>query len=418
MDFELNATQQRWVSIAQALAPAFRERARKYDESGEFPEENFHDLRTCGILKLGIPAEFGGAELGNCGPRLIQDLVIEKISQGCSSTGWNLMIHWVNTQCLNNLGSEKLRRDVLSDIVERGVLIGSLGSEVNTQDARAGKNVPEQLKIDSAFRPVAGGFLANGKKHFCTVAPAAEYLNLWVLAPGTSSNEEGLTLAIIPRDTPGIIFDRTGWDDCIGLRATASWSVTLKEVFVPWENVLGNPGDFVQKDPYTFDLGHIAHLLGTAQGIFDQVVQTLREREYLMKDEVYVYWTTEMHGALQAARASFWYTSWLWEKGRFDECLLATYNCLHTARQTALMIADRAFDVCGSRAAFRFLPIERAARDIRVASLHTRDTQLARLQARGILAGGKMFSKQKYGNKLAKPKTWSDLGIMREAALA
>lgn len=411
MDFALTSAQQDWVSKAAKLVPVFRERARKYDEPGEFPEENLRDLREAGLLKLGVPSKFGGADVGPNSNGFVEHLVVEKISEGCSSTGWNLMIHWINCQVIDHIGSEQLRRRVLGDVAERGVLVGSLGSEVNTQDAKAAANVAAQLRIDAMFRQVPGGFMANGKKHFCTNGPGSEYLLLWTLAPNASSNEEGLTISVIPRHQDGVTFDRTAWDECIGLRATVSWSVTLKDVFVPWDAVMGEPGDFVQKDPYTFDQAHSAHLIGTAQGILDTTVQMVREREYLAKDEVYMFWLTEMHGALQAARASFWYTNWLWEQQRYDECLLASYNALHTSREVALMVANRAFEICGTRSLMRFLPIERAWRDIRTAALHTRDTQLARLQARAILAGGKMFSKQKYGNKLSQRKTWRDFGV-------
>ena len=43
--------------------------------------------------------------------------------------------------------------------------------------------------------------------------------------------------------------------------------------------------------------------------------------------------------------------------------------------------------------------------------LHTRDTQLMRLVADGVLAGGKQFSKQKYGEKRENRVTWKDLGF-------
>jgi alkylation response protein AidB-like acyl-CoA dehydrogenase len=411
MDFSLTPAQRKWVERAESLVPVFRERARRYDESAAFPAENMQALREQGFFALGIPREYGGADLGENSSGFVQHLVVEKISEGCSSTGWNLMIQWVNCQVVCQLSSGAIREQVLTDVARNGALIGSLGSEVNAQDMKNAAGAADQLKIDAAFRPVPDGFLANGKKHFCTLAPEADYLLLWALAPGTSGNDEGLTISVLPRSTPGITFNSAGWNECVGLRATVSWSAELKDVFVSWANVLGEPGDFVQKDPYTFDLGHIAHLLGTAQGLLDGIVDFVRGRTDLQEDQVYTYWITEMHGSLQSSRASFWYANWLWEQKRFNECLLASYNALHSARATALRIADQAFDICGTRALFKFMPFERGWRDIRTASLHTRDTQLARLQLQAILADGKMFSKQKYGKKLARRKTWKDLGL-------
>ena len=50
--------------------------------------------------------------------------------------------------------------------------------------------------------------------------------------------------------------------------------------------------------------------------------------------------------------------------------------------------------------------------------LHTRDTQLMKYVWRGALEGGKQFSKEKYGQKLAKVKTWEELGFNPGARIA
>jgi hypothetical protein len=48
--------------------------------------------------------------------------------------------------------------------------------------------------------------------------------------------------------------------------------------------------------------------------------------------------------------------------------------------------------------------------------LHTRDTQLMAQLAQGVLAGGRQFSKTKYGEYLETPKTWADFGFLPERA--
>ena len=126
----------------------------------------------------------------------------------------------------------------------------------------------------------------------------------------------------------------------------------------------------------------------------------------------------EMDASLQAVRTSMWYAIWLWEQHRYDEAGLASIRALHTAKLASISIATKAYDICGTRALFKFLPIERMWREIRTSSLHTRDTQLMRLLADGILDGGKQFSKIKYGEKLDKTPSWEDLGFSPDEQLA
>ena len=83
---------------------------------------------------------------------------------------------------------------------------------------------------------------------------------------------EGLTISIVPKTSPGLTFDDS-WSEAIGLRGTVSWTARLDNVFIPWANVMGEPGDFVQKDPYTYECSHAAHLVGTTQGIVDRYVR-------------------------------------------------------------------------------------------------------------------------------------------------
>jgi Acyl-CoA dehydrogenase, C-terminal domain len=75
----------------------------------------------------------------------------------------------------------------------------------------------------------------------------------------------------------------------------------------------------------------------------------------------------------------------------------------------ALMVTSKAFDVCGARAAFRSLPIERAFRDVRTFSLHFRESQVLRMVAEADL-GGAFHSKQKYGGRIGR-QSWEALGI-------
>jgi alkylation response protein AidB-like acyl-CoA dehydrogenase len=414
MDFSLTPEERGWVEKARDIGELLRQNASGYDEAAAFPAENFEALKKAGFHLLQVPERYGGhnpeAE-GNLG--LVHFLVAEELAKACPTTSWDLLIHFHQVGLVARMASEEQKRRWFGQIVEEGALMGSLGSEVNPRQLKA-ENVKTKLVFDSLFEPVEGGFKANGSKHFCSMAPVADLLAFWALAPGTTNNSEGLAISIISSKSPGLSFEDS-WSEVIGLRGTVSWSAHLKDVFIPWKDVLGQPGDFIQRDPYTYECSHAAHLVGCAQGIVDFVVDFIHQRDYLARDDVLMYELAEIDTDLQAARASLWYAVWLWREQRFDEAGLASIRALHSAKAVGLRAATKAFDICGTRALFKFHPVERMWREVRTSMLHTRDTQLMRLLADGLLDGGKQFSKQKYGQKLESTPTWEDLGLKKPA---
>ena len=412
MDFSLTPVQQQWVDKCRALSAEFTKRARAYDEKAAFPVENFKKLIDQNFHLLQVPKEYGGLNpepAGNLG--MTQFLIVEELARSCPTTSWDLVIHYHQCGVIARLGSHEQKKRIFRDVVEKQALTGSMGSEVNPTQFQQ-KNVKTHLTYDALFRPVEGGFLATGSKHFCSMGPVSGILSFWALAPGAKANGDGIVYCVVPKDAPGLTFEDT-WNDVIGLRGTVSWSAHLKDVFIPWENVLGNPGDFVQHDPYTYECSHTAHLIGAAQGLFDYVVYFCKERDYLKSDDVLMYMLAEMDTAIQAARYSHYFAIWLWEQHRFEEAGLASIRALHTTKKVSLEMGSKAFDICGTRALFKFHPIERFWREIRASSLHTRDTQLMKLLVDGIFTDGRQFPKLKYGQKLNESVTWEKLGISR-----
>ena len=410
MDFNLTAEEQEWVGKASEFRGLLEKNTRKYDDAASYPAENFEALKAADFHLLQVPKEYGGSNPeteGNLG--LVHFAVAEELARACPTTSWNLLIHHHQVGLIARLANDEQKKRFFGQIVGQGALMGSLGSEVNPRQLKA-KNVQTKLVFESLFEPVEGGFIANGSKHFCSMAPAADLLSFWALAPGTQENSEGLVISVVPGDSKGLTFEDS-WSDVIGLRGTVSWSAHLKDVFIPQENVLGQPGDFIQKDPYTYECSHATHVVGCTRGILDFVVEFIHNRDYLAKDSVLMYKLAEIDAELQAARASLWYAIWLWQEHRFDEAGLASIRALHCAKKVSMKAATDAFDICGTRALFKFNPLERIWRDVRTSILHTRDTQLMALLVAGILDGGRQFSKQKYGQKLDRTPTWEELGI-------
>ena len=389
VDLSVTADEERWLSRARELAADFATRARGYDEDARFPAENFERLRAAGFLTLTVPREHGGLGLWRDDRYLLFYRILETIASGCSSTAQLLQVHSHAVGIVAWHGNEAQRDRYLGDVVRNGALIASCGSE-----ATPGKVTPE--RIESVLRPEEGGYRLTATKAFASLAPAADYYVVYVLAPGTTTVADGYTTVVVAKDTPGVSFEDT-WD-AMGMRPTVSWNLVLDDVFVPTDDVVGRPGGWVQDDPRTFTLGYTANHLGTAQGVLDFVLRFVDERDHLKRDQVVLTTIGEMDAAIQATRSSMTYAAWLWERGRFDEAELASMRALHTSKQAALMVATKSFDVCGARSGFKDFPLDRALRDVRMFSLHFRESLLLEMLAKADL-GGAFHSKQKYGPK-------------------
>ena len=151
------------------------------------------------------------------------------------------------------------------------------------------------------------------------------------------------------------------------------------------------------------------HLIGCAQGAFDCVLDTMRKRPFLRKEDGLMLEVGNMAATIQAAAGSAMLATRLWEAESWGEAALASLNAHHTAREGALAVATKAFDIIGTRALLNTMPLEMFWRDIRAASLHTRDSQLIRLVGDAVV-DGKYAPKQKYGD-LGNTRTWAELGL-------
>jgi alkylation response protein AidB-like acyl-CoA dehydrogenase len=101
----------------------------------------------------------------------------------------------------------------------------------------------------------------------------------------------------------------------------------------------------------------------------------VRERPGLAASEITRATLGRMSSELYAARSALWASADLWDAGEPDRAELESIRTLHLGKRLALELTQTAFDVCGARAAFRDLELERLYRDVRTFSLHYRDEQ-------------------------------------------
>jgi alkylation response protein AidB-like acyl-CoA dehydrogenase len=352
------------LEAIRGLADRFRARAAAHDREASFPAENFAELREAGLLTLTMPQEDGGHGLW-WGDRYCEYYqLLEELARIDCSTAQLLQVHCHATGYMSRHATPQQHDGVLHEIAQHGRLVASVGSETNPRSARSGDYTSE-------LTPDGDGWRLTCHKFFASLAPAAEYLLLWVAVPGDEPYPERTVTVLVPSEAPGVeLIDQ--WD-VMGMRPTVSWSVKIEGHRVDPEMVFGAPGAWVREDPRTFTLGFAANHLGAAQAAFDFALEFVREREYMARSDLTQHMLGELASELAGTRAALYAAAEVWERGDHDRAELESIKALHLAKRTVLDTTRRAFDICGARVAFRMYPLEMMYRDARTFTLHFRD---------------------------------------------
>lgn len=367
----------RMLRLANQLgAENFAPRAAQYDKDARFPTENYQDLAEHGFLKLVIPKEYGGygfslfeyatvgAEIGKyCGATALT------FNMHTSSMMWlRFMYEMPNLTDAERTAMHSMRERQFKRVVENHAIFSQPISE-------GGANWTSS-PIATSCKKVDGGWLINGFKKFASLAGHCDYYSIVCTEhfDGKEPAHEDTMDFAVHKDSPGL--QVIGEWDPMGMRATASNDLVLKDVFVSEEDLMMPAGVF------TKTLGQWPTLMATltpsymgqAQGIFDSTVNYLKgelpgqppiDRRVFPTKRMSV---SKMYQQLCGMRAQW--TQTFKEAHAFPskEQVMRMY-----ASQVAVMdgvqeIAALAIRTCGGQTLLKDQPFERYYRDSRCAA--------------------------------------------------
>jgi alkylation response protein AidB-like acyl-CoA dehydrogenase len=209
------------VLAARELAPRLAARAARYDKAGEFPDEDFADLRAAGLLGLMAPARLGGSGAGFAD----YAAVAMELASGAGATALVFNMHASVTGAMAQTPDDVVRAlgvpDSYFEVRDR-LLTGAVGGAlfaVAMSERGAGSRLS---KVSTEYWPADGGFRIRGAKTFVSGAGHADaYL---VAARARESAEPVISYFVVPADA-GLRVE-PAWDS-LGMRATASHDLHL-----------------------------------------------------------------------------------------------------------------------------------------------------------------------------------------------
>ncbi|MDW4550049.1 acyl-CoA dehydrogenase [Defluviimonas sp. D31] len=167
-----------------------------------------------------------------------------------------------------------LRERYLTPILE-GRAVGSICmTEPNVGSDSAGMET--RIRFDEKTRE----WVIDGFKRYISNASKADVYIVWGITDPDVAPQKGMTAILVPAGTPGLSFPRTY--DFMGRRGSVVGEVTLENVRVPEENLLGevNAGFRIMLGAFNFErviLGGSG--LGVARSAFDLAREHAQTRE-------------------------------------------------------------------------------------------------------------------------------------------
>jgi alkylation response protein AidB-like acyl-CoA dehydrogenase len=290
----------------------------------------------------------------------------------------------VNSQVLiNALGDERQKDRWFQGIVERGDIWAAWSGEPQAR-------IPGQkARFGTTVHPVKGGYQIDGTKVFATSAPSARWAILLVNTHGPggarhSTAVDGLLLLACDLTDPSVRFDESWWDP-IGMRATVSYLVHFDQTFIPEENRLGQPGQYLREGWQTrFSPHYGATFLGGAEGAYEYALEYVASQEKA-GDPYVQHRIATMALNLESSHLWLRRVADLWQAGNHSEARSAGNRARYLLEAWATDTVQQALHACGARGLIRPSPLERIYRDLSFYVLHDNADQVLATIGREIL---------------------------------
>ncbi len=394
---EARNSQQELVSAVRDLARnKFAARAAAYDREAAFPREDFTDLADAGLLGAVIPREYGGLGLGPYrGDVFTLWLVTKEIAKADLSLARCWEGHMNSLVLLDGMATDAQKERWFNGVVQNGETWVAWSGE---PQARASS---EKAAFGTTTTRVEGGYVVDGNKAFATSAGGALWAILLVstAGPGGARHNAGpvdsqLLLACDLSD-PSISID-TSWWDPIGMRGTSSHVVRFNKTFIPEENMIGHPGQYLTDGWQTCFIPHYAAtFLGAAEAAYEfmlaYVAAQKKEADPFVQHHV-------AQSSINVETGHLWlrHVAAMWETGRHPEAQAAGSRARHIIEHLAEDTVKRAIRACGARSLNRPSPLERIYRDLSFYVRHDNDDHL-------LATIGKSLLGQKHDPSFFKP---------------
>jgi len=345
--------------------------AAEIDRTAVFPEATVKEMGELGFLGLAVPEAYGGVGADTTS----YALVVEEVSRVCGSHGLTVAAHnSLGCWPIVAIGTEEQKKKFLPQAATgEGLLSFGLTEAGAGSDAGGTRTTAVRDGND---------WVLNGTKMWITNSHFAHALIITAKTDPEAKGSRGISAFIVPTDTPGFTVEKK--ENKLGMRASDTAPLTLVDVRVPGEYLLGEEGEGFKYFMMTLDGGRIsiaAVALGLAVGAFDVARDYAKEREQfgrpIAKFQAIEFMLADMATQIQASRLLTYEACRLKDVGE-DFAHMAAMAKLH-ASETAMFVTDKAIQILGGYGFTTEYPVERMYRDAKLCTIGEGTSEIQRL---------------------------------------
>ncbi len=345
-------------------------RARDSDRAERFDRELARKMGEIGYLGAPVAERYGGRGLDYIG----YGLIVEQIGRADSAARTVVSVQTsLVGGSIERWGTEEQKRQWLPRLCS-GEALGCFAlTEPDTGSDAA--------NLRTRARRTEGGWSISGQKMWISFGGVSE-LALIFAQTDPDLGHRGLACFLVPTETEG--YSSQEIHGKLGLRASDTAELSLDEVEVPDEAMLGEVGDGFKVAMSALDSGRYsvaAGCVGICDGCVDASVAYSTERKQfgvpLARFQLVQEMIAEMIVKRDASRMLVWRAGDLKDRGvpNTTETSVAKYY----ATEAAVECANLAIQVHGGAGYVDDYPVERYLRDARVTTLYEGTSQIQKL---------------------------------------
>ena len=169
------------------------------------------------------------------------------------------------------------------------------------------------------------------------------------------------------------------------MRGTVSYLVRFEQTFIPENQMIGYPGQYMREGWQTCFIPHYAAtFLGAAEAAFEYALAYIKSQNKI-EDPYVQHHLGQMFVNVETAHLWLRHVARLWETGRYLEAQLAGSRARHIVEHLAEDTVKQCIRACGARCLIRPSALERVYRDLSFYVRHDNDDQILATIGKSIL---------------------------------
>lgn len=332
------------AAVKQFAGDEMRKVYRECDESGEVPDRVIDTAWQMGLVAGSLPEEYGGA--GGERSAITGSLINEELAWGDLSIAMHILCPGLPAYPILEMGTDAQRKRYLPPVCDQKYRAASAALIEPRFDF-------DPCSLSTTARAEGRDYVLNGEKCYVPLAAEAEFLLIYAADNG---NSQGF---IIERGARGLEIGER--ERNMGIRALATYGLSLKNCRVPAENRLGGEkGADFDRIMNCSRVALSAMAVGVARAAFEYARDYARERvafgEPIASRQAIAFMLAEMAIEVDATRLMAWEAAWKLdrrEQATREASLVKTY-----ADDMVMMVTDRAVQILGGHGYVREHPVE------------------------------------------------------------